>query len=142
MKVKSDKVRQNEKLLKQLPEVIDNGTLNIDDETLDIKIIKKEIKNKYGDKTFYTIDHEEFPSDYNVIRLYLPLLGEAGYVPSVEEIKTLMSGQKIHPPEKAFQTKYGRNYTVKSIFFEPKKEVVFRGKKLNFYGEIEPEFES
>ncbi|MCD8845171.1 hypothetical protein [Staphylococcus gallinarum] len=136
------KKKANKELLSRLSTVIEGGQLTIEDETIDIQIIKKELTNNKGqDKVFYTIDHEEFPESYNVIRLYLPLMGDGGYVPTEEEVKQLFSGNIIHPPENAFLSSKGKPYSVESIKFNPLAEnVTGNGKKLNFYGEMIPQF--
>lgn len=143
MKQLNEKKKENEKILSDLPIVIEGGQLTVEDETLDIKLIKKELmNNKKQKKVFYTVDHEEFPESYNVIRLYLPLMGDSGYVPTEEEVRTLFKGNSIVPPENAFLSSKGTPYSLESIKFNPLAENVIpkTKKKLNFYGEMIPTF--
>lgn len=143
MKQLNEKKNDNKKILSDLPNVIEGGQLIVEGETLAIKLIKKEMtNNKKQSKVFYTVDHEEFPESYNVIRLYLPIMGEAGYVPTEDEIKELFRGDSIIPPENAFLSSKGRAYSLASVKFNPLAENVVpkTGKKLNFYGEMVPTF--
>lgn len=142
MKQLNEKKNENKKLLSDLPTVIEGGQLSVEDETLDIKIIKKEMSNnKNQNKVFYTVDHEEFPESYNVIRLYLPIMGDGGYVPTSDEVRELFKGNSIVPPGNAFLSSKGAPYSLESVKFNPLAEnITGAGKKLNFYGEMIPTF--
>ncbi|MDU4493560.1 MAG: hypothetical protein E7I84_12420, partial [Staphylococcus warneri] len=77
------KVSENIDKIKALDNIISNIDFKIKDETIQIDLIKKQITNyKNETKTIYTLNHEEFPESENIIRLYLPLMGDAGYVPN------------------------------------------------------------
>ncbi|MGI2264741.1 hypothetical protein [Staphylococcus cohnii] len=140
---KYEKEKNNIQQLEDLPEVIKDITLTIQNEDINVELIKKHQKKKGNiNKYFYTIDHEEFPESYNVIRLYLPLMGGKGYVPTSDEIIKLFKEETILPPEGAFLSSKGNSYSLESIKFKPFAENVVNGKKLNFYGEVIPEFKS
>lgn len=139
---KYEKEKHNINQLEELPEIINDITLTIQNEDITVELIKKHQKKKGNvDKYFYTINHEEFPEEYNVIRLYLPLMGSKGYVPTSEEIIDLFKEKTLMPPENAFISAKGTSYSVNSIKFKPFAENVVNGKKLKFYGEIIPEFD-
>lgn len=139
---KKEKSKMNIDKLNKLPEIINDINLEIKGETISVDLIKKHQKNKDNlDKYFYTVDHEEFPESYNVIRLYLPLMGGFGYVPTEEEIISLFKEESLKPSENAFMSAMGKEYSVASINFKPFAENVVKGKKLGFYGEVVPEFQ-
>lgn len=138
---KKQKQKMNIDKINELPEKINDIELEIKGETIVVDLIKKNQKNKDNvDKYFYTLDHEEFPESYNVIRLYLPLMGVHGYVPTKEEIISLFKQKDLKPDEDAFMSGIGKPYSLSSICFKPFAENVVNGKKLAFYGEVVPEF--
>lgn len=136
----SDKLKTNQKKLDELKGVIPNAQITIQGETLNIDIVVKEIKNsKNQKKVIATADHEELPSSHNVIRLYLPLMGAGGYVPTKEELKKLFQEEPIMPPDNAFLNFKGKPYSIKQFSFVPLEENVYKG-KVAYYGNGIPEF--
>lgn len=142
MTVYSDKVKYNKKALKALNPRIKGGKLFIDGEELDVDLIVKEVENaKKEKKTLVTVDHEEFPQEQNVIRLYLPIMGASGYVPTEDEIIELFKGNSIYPPEEAFVNFKSATYSIEKFDFRPLAEMVHNG-KVSYYGEGQPTFKS
>ncbi len=129
------KTKENKDALNSLDNNLNNVNIEIKGESITVALIKKEIKNTKGEtKTIVTVDHEEFPEEYNVIRLYLPIMGATGYVPTVDEIVELFKGNEIKPPSNAFMAKSGKTYSVESVIFRPLAENVYKG-KVQYYGE-------
>ncbi|MDU4468617.1 MAG: hypothetical protein E7J02_08790 [Staphylococcus warneri] len=134
------KVSENIDKIKALDNIISNIDFKIKDETIQIDLIKKQITNyKNETKTIYTLNHEEFPESENIIRLYLPLMGDAGYVPNEEEIVKLFQGESITPPNDAFVSKNSKTYSLEAFEFKPLSENLYKG-KIAFYGEAVPHF--
>lgn len=134
------KVSENIDKIKALDNVISNIDFKIKDETIQIDLIKKQVTNyKNETKTIYTLNHEEFPESENIIRLYLPLMGDAGYVPNEEEIIKLFQGESITPPNDAFVSKNSNIYSLEAFEFKPLSENLYKG-KIAFYGEAVPHF--
>lgn len=134
------KVSENIDKIKALDNVISNIDFKIKDETIQIDLIKKQVTNyKNETKTIYTLNHEEFPESENIIRLYLPLMGDAGYVPNEEEIIKLFQGESITPPNDAFVSKNSKTYSLEAFEFKPLSENLYKG-KIAFYGEAVPHF--
>lgn len=129
------KISENIKRLKELKSVITDVSMSIKGEVINVDLVKKEVKNK----TIYTVSHEEFPERENVIRLYLPLMGETGYVPDENEVIRLFQGESITPPKNAFLSKSGKPYSLEKFEFNPLAENVYKG-KVTFYGESIPHF--
>lgn len=136
----SKKISENIKKLDALKDVISNVEFPINDEVIQIDLIKKKVTNyKNETKTIYTVNHEEFPESENIIRLYLPLMGDAGYVPSEEEIIKLFKREKIYPSENAFISKNSKSYSLDAFEFKPLSENTYKG-KVAYYGEAVPHF--
>ncbi|MDQ7134562.1 hypothetical protein [Staphylococcus aureus] len=135
MTLSTKKVSENIKKLKELKSIISDVSLNIKGEVINVDLVKKTLKNK----TIYTVSHEEFPESENVIRLYLPLMGETGYVPEENEIIRLFQGESITPPKNAFLSKKSKPYSLEKFEFNPLAENVYKG-KVTFYGESIPYF--
>lgn len=134
------KVSENIKKLDELKEVIPNIDFEIQNEVIQIDLIKKKITNYNNElKQIITVEHEEFPENENVIRLYLPIMGEAGYVPTEEEIIKLFKGEKIYPPKNAFLSKNSKPYSLDSFEFKPLSENVYKN-KVKYYGELVAHF--
>lgn len=134
------KVSENIDKIKALDNIISNIDFKIKDETIQIDLIKKQVTNyKNETKTIYTLNHEEFPESENIIRLYLPLMGDAGYVPNEEEIIKLFQGESITPPNDAFVSKNSKTYSLEAFEFKPLSENLYKG-KIAFYGEAVPHF--
>lgn len=130
-----EKTKENKDALEALDVNLSDVDIQIKGETITVSLIKKVIKNTKGQtKTIITVDHEEFPQEYNVIRLYLPIMGATGYVPTVNEIVELFKGNEIKPPSNAFMAKSGKTYSVDSVLFRPLAENVYK-KKVQYYGE-------
>lgn len=138
---KKQKQKMNIDKINELPKEISNVEMVVKGETIIVNLIKKSQKNRENiDKYFYTVDHEEFPESYNVIRLYLPLMGVYGYVPTEKEIIDLFKEKSLKTEDNAFMSGMGKTYSLASIDFKPFAENVVKGKKLGFYGEVVPEF--
>ncbi|SUL87556.1 hypothetical protein [Staphylococcus aureus] len=141
MSLYTKKISENLAKLKELKNVIPNVEFQIDEETIIVELVKKSIKNyKKEKKTIYTLNHTEFPEEHNIVRLYLPLMGEAGYVPTEDEIIQLFTKGSIVPPQNAFVSKQSDEYSVASMEFKPLSENLYKGKPV-FYGEIIPHFQ-
>ncbi|MGJ8462421.1 hypothetical protein ACSGFZ_03825 [Staphylococcus haemolyticus] len=140
MTLYTKKISENIKKLEALSDVIPHVDFTIKGEVIQVDLIKKKVTNyKNETKTIYTISHEEFPESENIIRLYLPLMGESGYVPNEDDIVKLFKGEKIVPPNEGFVSKNSRTYSLDAFEFKPLSENIYKGKVM-FYGESVPHF--
>ncbi|HDG8789448.1 TPA: hypothetical protein PBT65_001749 [Staphylococcus aureus] len=140
MTLYTKKVSDNIKKMEALKDVITNVDFPIKDEVIQVDLVKKKVTNyKNETKLIYTVSHEEFPESENIIRLYLPLMGESGYVPNESEIVRLFKGGKIVPPNEEFVSKNSRTYSLDAFEFKPLSENIYKGKVM-FYGESIPHF--
>lgn len=134
------KTSENISKIKALNNEISDVEFYVGNETITVNLIKKTVKNYKNEvKTIFTVDHDEFPESDNVIRLYLPIMGDAGYVPTEEEIIQLFQGKSIVPPTNAFISKNSKPYSLQKFEFKPFSENLYKGKVM-FYGESVPYF--
>ena len=98
MGLKEQQSAKNKEKIEALPERIENVKMVTDKGDYEVTVVKKQIKNGKGEtKNILTVDHEDFPAEKNIIRMYLPLMGEFGHVPSEDEIHKWFGGESITP---------------------------------------------
>jgi len=109
---------------------------SIGDFTVDV--IKKKIKNSEDQiKDILTVDHEEFPAEKNAIRIYLPIIGAYGFIPTEEQVRALFKGETLHPK---LISKNDKEYQP-NISFSPLAKNEYKG-KFTYYGNVKMTFDN
>lgn len=138
MGLKEQQSSKNKEKIAALPERIENVKMVTDKGDYEVAVVKKQIKNGKGEmKNILTVDHEDFPADKNIIRMYLPLMGEFGHVPSEDEIHKLFGGESIKPT--MVSANKGTEYTP-TVTFSPLAEKEFNG-RIIYYGDSNMSFD-
>lgn len=138
MGLKEQKTAENKEKLQNLPERIKDVEMKTSNGDFNVDVIKKILTNSQGqEKIILTVDHEEFPESKNIIRMYLPLMGAAGHVPSEEDIRKLFGGETIKAS--CVSLSKGTEYKP-NISFSPLAEHEFKGKVI-YYGDTTMSFD-
>lgn len=83
MGLKEQRESDNKKQLAAFPKRISDVEMKTSMGDFTVDVIKKEIKNyKNQTKDILTVDHEEFPAEKNMVRIYLPIMGAYGFIPT------------------------------------------------------------
>lgn len=138
MGLAEQRISENKNNLKMMPERISNVEMKTSQGDFTVDVIKKQIKNSNDQiKDILTVDHSEFPESQNMIRVYLPLMGAAGHVPTEDEIRKLFKGEsfKIN----FVSPKNDKPYSP-TVTFSPLAENYFNGKKQAYYGNLNADF--
>ena len=138
MGLAEQRISENKNNLKMMPERISNVEMKTSQGDFTVDVIKKQIKNSNDQiKDILTVDHSEFPESQNMIRVYLPLMGAAGHVPTEDEIRQLFRGESVKI--NCVSVKTDKPYSP-TMSFSPLAENYIDGKKLKFYGNMDADF--
>lgn len=134
MGAKDQKVSKNKDLIAALPDKMEGVEMIFQGETLTVDLLKK--TSKSGTSQYYTPISEDFTED--MIRMYFPQMGAAGFVPSESEVKELLLGESVEVGD--LVSNAGKNYSMEFTFKPDTKGVGSGGKEMPFYGDWEKEF--
>lgn len=138
MGLKKQRESDNKKQLAAFPKRISDVEMKTSMGDFTVDVIKKEIKNyKNQTKDILTVDHEEFPAEKNMIRIYLPIMGAYGFIPTEDQVRALFKGETIHPK---LISKNDKEYQP-NISFSPLAEHEYNG-KVTYYGDIKMTFDN
>lgn len=135
MGLKDERIRDNKEAIEALPEKIEGVEMLLPDGSSDmIDLVKGESKS--GKSSFYTVIHEEF--EEGQIKMFIPQMGLAGFVPTVDEIKELFKGESVTC--NSLVSNAGKNYSMSFSFNPYEKDSGSDGKQMPFLGLWEKEF--
>lgn len=138
MGLAEQRISENKNNLKMMSERISNVEMKTSQGDFTVDVIKKQIKNSNDQiKDILTVDHDEFPESQNMIRMYLPIMGAAGHVPTEDEIRQLFRGESVKI--NCVSVKTDKPYSP-TMTFSPLAENYIDGKKLKFYGNMDADF--
>lgn len=139
MGLAEQRISENKNNLKMMPERISNVEMKTSQGDFTVDVIKKQIKNSNDQIKDVLVAHhpEEFPESQNKIRIYLPLMGAAGHVPTEDEIRQLFRGESVKI--NCVSVKTDKPYSP-TMTFSPLAEHYYNGKLLDWYGDMKADF--
>lgn len=138
MGLKEQRESDNKKQLDAFPERISDVEMKTSMGNFTVDIIKKKIKNgKNQTKDILTVDHDEFPAEKNMIRIYLPIMGVYGFIPTEEQVRALFKGETLHPK---LISKNDKEYQP-NISFSPLAKNEYKG-NFTYYGNVKMTFDN
>lgn len=138
MGLKEQRESDNKKQLAAFPERISDVEMKTSIGDFTVDVIKKKIKNSEDQiKDILTVDHEEFPAEKNAIRIYLPIIGAYGFIPTEEQVRALFKGETLHPK---LISKNDKEYQP-NISFSPLAKNEYKG-EFTYYGNVKMTFDN
>ena len=129
MGLRDETIAKNKQRMDALPLKIENAEMVFDGETVQVEL--RRIESKSGKSVGYTPVCDDFPE--GMIRMYVPIFGMAGFVPTEDEVKALFKGEVISA--KGLCSNKGSLYDKDHIQFVPHiKAVASDGKEMPFHG--------
>lgn len=135
MGTRDKRVAENKKFVEELPETLTGVEMIMPDGSIETVELKKGV-SKSGKSHFYTVIHDEF--DEGQIKMFFPQMGEAGFVPTEDEVRKLLIGEKVRCEK--LVSNAGKEYKMEFSFSPFERDSGSNGKEMPFMGLWEKDF--